>query len=114
MPSKVLVKIGYFALTFASHRGEVTASRAESAAARAESASLKEELTAVRSKKSTGDFINPFDAPDDDDRYFVEHHKDEKPAADGIKRWNPHQFPPRPPGCSDKPHLLPGLGPSSR
>ena len=55
--------------------------------------------TAVKKEKAVSkEFVSPFDAPDDDDRYFVEHYKDEKPAVDGVKRWNPHQFPPRPPG----------------
>ena len=60
------------------------------------SETVADEITPAAVKKAKAvqqEFVSPFDAPDDDDRYFVEHYKDEKAAVDGVKRWNPHQFP---------------------
>jgi hypothetical protein len=74
----------------------------------AQQAELKALKGKLAAKERGGNEEDPWEF-DDDPGPYVPHYRKEEPDDDGVVRWNPHQKPPRPPGCSVKPHLLPNL-----
>ena len=74
---------------------------AESALKRAEAA-----------EKKKGRAREASDEEEEDPKPYVYHFDSKEKRADGTVALNPHQFPPRPPLCPDKPHLFHNLASS--
>ena len=79
----------------------------EVSGAKAEATLARQEAKDAKSAKASSTDLVEEEAKDD--RSFVPHYKSEDLREDGSLALNPHQTPPRPLGCSPKPHLLPGL-----